>query len=267
MFGAILGDIIGSPYEFNANNYKAKDFPLFSERSSFTDDSVMTLAVAEAFMRAGLDADDETITRSLLRVMPEIGKRYPDCGYGGRFMGWVMGGSPEPYNSFGNGSAMRVSPVAWFYNDMDAVRHAARLSAGVSHNHPEGYKGAEAVASAIFLARTGHGKDEIRRYIADEFGYDLSRACDEIRPDYHMDETCQGSVPEAITAFLEGTDFEDVIRTAVSLGGDSDTIACIAGAVAEGFYGVPEELKAECRRRLAPDLLEILERFAAMIGK
>ncbi|MBO4913937.1 MAG: ADP-ribosylglycohydrolase family protein [Oscillospiraceae bacterium] len=267
MYGAILGDMIGSPYEFNSNNYKAKDFPLFSESSSFTDDSVMTLAVAEAFMQADPDADDAAITGSLFRVMPEIGRRYPDCGYGGRFAYWIMVDDPEPYNSYGNGSGMRVSPVAWFYNDISAVRHAARLSACVSHNHPEGYKGAEAVASAIFLARTGHGKEEIRSYVVSEFGYDLSRTCDEIRPGYRMDETCQGSVPEAITAFLEGTDFEDVIRTAVSLGGDSDTIACMAGAIAEGFYGVSEELKAECRRRLTPDLLEILERFTSCIEK
>ena len=261
MYGAILGDMIGSPYEFNANNYKAKDFPLFSEKSTFTDDSVMTLAVAEAFMEAGLDADDDTITKSLFRVMPEIGQRYPYCGYGGRFSMWIMLDAREPYNSYGNGSAMRVSSVAWFYNTLEAVRHAAWLSASVSHNHPEGLKGAEAVASAIFLARTGHSKDEIRQYTIDEFGYDLSRTCDEIRPTYRMDETCQGSVPEAITAFLEGSDFEDVVRTAVSLGGDSDTIACIAGAIAEGFYGVPDALKQECSRRLTPDLRMILERF------
>ena len=261
MYGAILGDMIGSPYEFNANNYKAKDFPLFSEKSTFTDDSVMTLAVAEAFMEAGLDADDDAITKSLFRVMPEIGQRYPYCGYGGRFSMWIMLDAREPYHSYGNGSAMRVSSVAWFYNTLESVRHAARLSASVSHNHPEGLKGAEAVASAIFLARTGHSKDEIRQYTIDEFGYDLSRTCDEIRPGYRMDETCQGSVPEAITAFLEGSDFEDVVRTAVSLGGDSDTIACIAGAIAEGFYGVPDVLKQECSRRLTPDLRTILERF------
>jgi ADP-ribosylglycohydrolase len=261
MYGAILGDIIGSPYEFNSNNYKAKDFPLFSERSTFTDDSVMTLAVAQAFLRAGTDADDELITRCLYRFMPEIGRRYPNCGYGGMFAHWILSGKAEPYNSFGNGSAMRVSSVAWLFDSLEAVRHAAVLSASVSHNHPEGVKGAEAVASAIFLARTGNTKDEIKEYVASEFGYDLSRTCDEIRPSYRMDETCQGSVPEAITAFLEGTDFEDVVRTAVSLGGDSDTIACMAGAIAEGFYGVPEELKKECRERLTPDLLEILDRF------
>ena len=221
----------------------------------------MTLAVAQAFLRAGTDADDELITRCLYRFMPEIGRRYPNCGYGGMFAHWILSGKAEPYNSFGNGSAMRVSSVAWLFDSLEAVRHAAVLSASVSHNHPEGVKGAEAVASAIFLARTGSTKDEIKEYVASEFGYDLSRTCDEIRPSYRMDETCQGSVPEAITAFLEGTDFEDVVRTAVSLGGDSDTIACMAGAIAEGFYGVPEELKKECRERLTPDLLEILDRF------
>ena len=265
MYGAILGDIIGSPYEFTTNNYKAKNFPLFSPRSTFTDDSVMTLAVAEAFMEAGLDADDAEITASLVQVMPEIGRRYPHCGYGGRFISWIITDDHTPYNSYGNGSAMRVSSVAWLYNDLDAVRHAARLSAAVSHNHPEGFKGAEAVASAIFLARTGSTKDDIRAYVTKEFGYDFSRTCNEIRPDYRMDATCQGSVPEAITAFMEGTDFEDVIRTAVSLGGDSDTIACMAGAIAEGFYGVPEGLKNECRKRLTPDLQEILNRYAALV--
>lgn len=266
MYGAILGDIIGSPYEFNANNCKSKDFPLFSEQSSFTDDTVMTLAVAEAFLEAGPDAEDTAITAALLRVMPEIGRRYPDCGYGGRFAHWVMSDRPQPYRSYGNGSAMRVSSVAWLYDTMESVRRAARLSAMVSHDHPEGIKGAESVASAIFLARTGAEKGEIRRYVTDEFGYDLSRTCDTIRPSYRMDETCQGSVPEAITAFLEGGGFEDVVRTAVSLGGDSDTIACIAGAIAEGFYGVPEALKQECRKRLAPDLLAILDRFQSKIS-
>lgn len=263
MYGAILGDIIGSPYEFDAYNYKAKDFPLFSEDSSFTDDSVMTLAVAEAFMQAGLDADGETITKSLFRVMPEVGQRYPCCGYGGKFVMWIALDAREPYNSYGNGSAMRVSSVAWLYDTLEAVRHAAVLSASVSHNHPEGIKGAEAVAAAIFLARTGSSKEQIKEYVVREFGYDLSRTCDEIRPNYRMNETCQGSVPEAITAFLDGESFEDVIRTAVSLGGDSDTIACMAGAIAEGFYGVPEELKEECRNRLTPDLREILDKFTA----
>ena len=268
MYGAILGDMIGSPYEFNSNNYKAKDFPLFSKWSQFTDDTVMTLAVANAFMDAGTGAVRPMLIASLCHNMRQIGRRYPDSGYGGRFFDWVLGSAePRPYNSFGNGSAMRVSSVAWLYNDLESVRRAARISAEVTHNHPEGIKGAESVASAIFLARQGSSKAEIKAYIEREFGYDLDRTCDEIRPTYRMDETCQGSVPEAIIAFLEGTSFEDTVRTAVSLGGDSDTIACIAGSIAEAFYGVPEELKAECRSRLTPDLLAILDRFDLAIAK
>ena len=258
MFGAILGDIVGSPYEFNANNYKAKDFPLFCDRSEFTDDTVMTLAVAQALMNA---EEGEDLKARLVRSMQSIGRRYPYCGYGGRFFHWMFSKDPKPYESYGNGSGMRVSSVAWLCDDLESVRNLARITASVSHNHPEGYKGAEAIASAIFLARTGSTKDEIRDYIVQEFGYDLSRTCDEIRPTYRMDETCQGSVPEAITAFLEGTDFEDVIRTAVSLGGDSDTIADMAGAIAEGFYGVPGDLKKECMERLPLDLREILRQF------
>lgn len=258
MFGAILGDIVGSPYEFNANNYKAKDFPLFSERSEFTDDTVMTLAVADALMNA---QPDDNLQERLVRSMQTIGRRYLFSGFGGRFFGWVVSKNPQPYNSYGNGSAMRVSCVAWLCDDLESVRQMAHLTASVTHNHPEGFKGAEATASAIFLARTGSTKAEIKTYIEQEFGYDLSRTCDEIRPDYRMDETCQGSVPEAIIAFLEGADFEDVLRTAVSLGGDSDTIAAIAGSIAEGFYGVPGELKKECMERLTPDLREILRQF------
>ena len=174
---------------------------------------------------------------------------------------WLFLEGYEPYNSFGNGSAMRVSSAAWLYDDLDAVRHAARLSAEVTHNHPEGIKGAESTAAAIFLARTGNSKDEIKTYIEENFGYDLNRTCDEIRPTYHHIESCQRTVPEAIIAFLEGSDFEDVIRTAVSLGGDCDTLAAIAGSIAEAFYGVPEALKEECRLRLPEDMRAVLERF------
>ena len=258
MYGAILGDIIGSPYEFDMGD-KTKNFPLFSEDSYFTDDTVMTIAVAEAFMDA---ADDEgEIRQRLIQAMQKWGRRYPGAGYGARFICWLALKDTTPYNSFGNGSAMRVSSVAWLYNDLDTVRHMARLSAEVTHNHPEGIKGAEATAAAIFLARTGHNKAEIKSYIVDEFHYDLSRTCDEIRPDYYHVESCQETVPEAITAFLEGDSFEDVIRTAVSLGGDCDTLTCIAGSIAEGFYGVPENLKQECRNRLTEDLKAVLAKF------
>lgn len=258
MHGAILGDIIGSPYEFDMGD-KTKEFPLFSQQSEFTDDTVMTIAVAEAFLDA---PDDENVIRQrLIQSMQKWGHRYPGAGYGARFYGWLGSSEPQPYYSFGNGSAMRVSAVAWLYDDLDAVRSMAKLSAEVTHNHPEGIKGAEATASAIFLARTGKTKEEIKTYIEKNFGYDLSRTCDEIRPDYHHVESCQETVPEAITAFLEGESFEDVIRTAVSLGGDCDTLTCIAGSIAEGFYGVPEELKQACRNRLDKELLDVLDRF------
>ena len=240
---------------------KTKDFPLFSEYSRFTDDSVMTIAVADAFLDAQPNADIEWIRNRLVRGMQRYGKEFPHAGYGGMFRRWLRSKDPQPYGSYGNGSAMRVSAVAWIYDDLETVRSMARLSAEVTHNHQEGIKGAEATASAIYLARTGKSKEEIQTYIVENFGYDLSRTCDEIRPGYYHKESCQETVPEAITAFLEGESFEDVIRTAVSLGGDCDTLTCIAGAMAEGFYGVPEELKQECRNRLGKNLLEVLNRF------
>ena len=255
MYGAILGDIIGSPYEFDMGD-KTKDFPLFSRYSTYTDDTVLTLAVADAFMKQGAD-----IRADLISSMRDYCGRYPYADYGARFSDWLMSDDPQPYGSYGNGSAMRVSSVAWLFDDLDAVLKAARISAEVTHNHPEGIKGAQATAAAIFLARTGATKAAIKAYIEDTFHYDLSRTCDEIRPSYHHVENCQETVPEAITAFLEGESFEDVIRTAVSLGGDCDTLTAIAGSIAEGFYGVPEELKIECRARLMDDLLAVLDRF------
>ena len=206
--------------------------------------------------------DDEGIIRHrLIQSMQKWGHRYPGAGYGLRFSDWLDSDDPQPYNSWGNGSAMRVSSVAWLYDDLDTVRRMARLSAEVTHNHPEGIKGAEAAASAIFLARTGSSKAEIKAYVEKQFGYDLSRTCDEIRPDYHHVESCQETVPEAITAFLEGDSFEDVIRTAVSLGGDCDTLTCIAGSIAEGHYGVPEDLKRKCEQLLPSDLITCVRDF------
>ena len=260
MYGAILGDIVGSPYEFDCNNYKAKDFPLFSQQSEFTDDTVMALAVAKALMDTR-GQDDAAIKAALVREMQRVGCTYPDRGYGVRFGDWLYEDTPKPYNSYGNGSAMRVSPAAWLGGDMEEVLHLARLTAEVTHNHPEGIKGAQATAAAIYLARTGHSKADIKAYVEREFSYDLSRTCDKIRPTYHHVESCQETVPQAITAFLESTDFEDALRTAVSLGGDSDTLAAITGSIAEGFYGVPEDLKQECRQRLTPELTEILLAF------
>ena len=266
MYGAILGDMIGCPFEFDRGG-KTKDFPLFCAESEFTDDTVMTLAVADAFLDAQPDADLEWTRNRLIRGMQRFGKAYPHAGYGVRFKRWLRDRYPEPYNSFGNGSAMRVSSAAWLFDDLTQVRRMARLSAEVTHNHPEGIKGAEATAAAIFLARTGSTKAEIKAYIEEHFHYDLSRTCDEIRPNYRHVESCQETVPEAITAFLEGDSFEDVIRTAVSLGGDCDTLTCIAGSMAEGFYGVPEELKEECRKRLTNDLLAVLRRFEDHLNK
>jgi len=260
MFGAMLGDMIGAPFEFDRGG-KTKDFPLFCPKSEFTDDSVMTIAVAQALMDT-LGRPDEAVTAALISEMQKWGRKYPDAGYGCMFYEWLHQKQPKPYNSFGNGSAMRVSAAGWLYDTLEETRKAARLTAEVTHNHPEGVKGAEAVASAIFLARTGADKDTIRSFITDTFGYDLSRTCDEIRPGYHHVETCQKTVPEAVTAFLEGISFEDVIRTAVSLGGDCDTLTCIAGSMAEAFYGVPDDLKAECLKRLPADMRDVLLRFA-----
>ena len=256
MFGAILGDMIGAPYEFDMGD-KTKVFPLFSKHSQFTDDSVMTIAVAEALMESTGQSDDE-IKGTLIYSMQRWGRKYPNAGYGGMFYYWLREKDPQPYNSYGNGSAMRVSSAGWLFDTLEETRHMARLTAEVTHNHPEGIKGAEATASAIFLARNGNNKDEIHDYIVREFGYDLSRTCDEIRPTYHHMESCQQTVPEAIIAFLDGLDFEDVIRTAVSLGGDCDTLTCISGGIAEAYYGVPDELRKECINRLPKEMSEIL---------
>lgn len=245
---------------------KSKEFPLFSWHSTYTDDTVMTLAVAQGFLDAGQDAGDDTIRQSVIRTMRELGRRYPHAGYGGQFRRWLTASDPQPYNSWGNGSAMRVSSAGWLFDDLDSVLRAAKLSAEVTHNPPEGIKGAQATAAAIFLARTGQSKAEIRAYIEEHFGYDLSRTCDEIRPVYRHVESCQETVPEAIAAFLEGEEFEDVIRTAVSLGGDCDTLTAIAGSIAEGFYGVPEELRTECLKRLPDDLRGVVERFENCIA-
>ena len=266
MYGAMLGDIIGSPYEFDRGK-KVKDFPFFDKGCGFTDDTVMTAAVAEALMdvielqeKMGT-VDEEKIRCLLVDFMQKWGKKYPNAGYGYRFSNWLLMENPKPYNSFGNGSAMRVSAAGWLFDDLETVRKMARLTSDVTHNHPEGIKGAESVASAIFMARIGKTKEEIKEYIQKEFRYDFSRTCDEIRPVYRHVESCQETVPEAFTAFFEANGFEDVIRTAVSLGGDVDTLTAIAGSMAEAFYGVPEEFKEMCRLYVADDILEVADRF------
>lgn len=264
MYGAILGDMIGAPYEFDRSP-KTKDFPLFGKKSKFTDDSVMTVAVAEALLDT-LGQEEKVVKLAVIDAMRRWGRRYPLAGYGHRFRKWLIAVNPNPYGSYGNGSAMRVAAAGWLCDSLEETRRVARWTAEVTHNHPEGVKGAEATAGAIFLARQGADKAAIRRFISEDIGYDLSRSCDEIRPTYHHVESCQETVPEAITAFLEGEDFEDVVRTAVSFGGDCDTLTCIAASIAEAFYGVPDALIAECRARLSEDMLAVVDRFQAHLA-
>lgn len=266
MYGAILGDIIGSPFEFDRGD-KTKDFKLFSRRSHFTDDSVMTLAVCEALLKVGQDATVKEIEDAVITSMQSWGRRYPHEGYGGYFRRWLTARHPEPYNSFGNGSAMRVSAAGWLYDSLEKTRVVAKATANVTHNHPEGIKGAEATASAIFMARNGSSKEEIKKYIENEFHYDLNRTLDEIRPSFHMDETCQKIVPEAIIAFLEARDFEDAIRNAVSLGGDTDTLGAITGSIAEAYFGISETLISECRNRINKDMRDVVDTFYSFVRK
>jgi len=254
MLGAIAGDIIGSEHEFN--RVQSRDFELFTAESRFTDDTVLTCAVAQAILDAR--AAGSTTPDYGERIL-DFGRRYPGRGYGGMFRRWLASDAPRPYNSFGNGSAMRVSPVGFAFDDEREVLEQARLSAIPTHDHPEGIKGAEAVALAIRLARNGAGKEVIRARIEREFGYDLQRTVEEIRPAYSFDETCQGSVPEAIVAFLDATDFESAIRNAIWLDGDADTQACIAGGIAEAAYGVPEEIEKEVRKRLPEEFVRVMD--------
>lgn len=256
MLGAIAGDIIGSVYE--VNNIKTKDFPLFDRQCRFTDDTVLTVAVAEVI----LDADELLHSEQYINQFKSYFSRYPFAGYGGTFRNWANSSNSEPYNSWGNGSAMRVSPIGFAFNDLDTVLQEAKRSAEITHNHPEGIKGAQATAAAIFLARTGNEKPAIKSYIQTTFGYDLEPTLDDIRPDYKFDVSCQGSVPQAIIAFLESQDYEDAIRNAISIGGDSDTIACIAGAIAQAYYGgVPQAIAEQALSHLNEHLSSITAKF------
>lgn len=251
MLGAIAGDIIGSVHEYIAT--KTTDFELFAENSTFTDDSVLTVAVADCLLH-GLDYVD---------AFHDYFVAYPNAGYGLRFVGWASAGQRQPYNSWGNGSAMRVSPVAYaFASFEDVLEHAAR-SACVTHDHPEGVKGAQATAAAIYLARHGESKNRIRRELEDRFLYDLGQRLDDIRPTYEFDESCMRTVPPAIIAFLESDDFEDAIRKSISLGGDADTLACITGGIAEAYYGeVPEPIRTQTLARLDGRLRGVVEKFS-----
>ena len=250
MIGAIAGDIIGSVYE--QHPIKTTDFPLFQPRSRFTDDSVLTVAIADAILTGQPYRD----------AVRDWGRRYPRAGYGGAFAQWLFAADPRPYHSWGNGAAMRVSPVGWAFAAEDEVLRQARLSAEITHDHPEGIKGAQATALAVYLARTGADKATIRTRIQRQFGYDLTRTVETLRPGYAFDVSCQGTVPPALIAFLDADCYEVTVRNAVSLGGDSDTLACIAGSIAEAFYGgVPDPIRAEVRARLAPDLWRVVEAF------
>lgn len=250
MLGAIAGDIIGSIYEHR--RIKTKVFPLFSPGCTFTDDSVLTIALAQTI----LDNDDYA------KVMKEYFRRYPDRGYGASFYTWAGNRESKPYNSWGNGAAMRISPVGFAFDSLGEVLEKARIYTEITHNHPEGIKGAQAAASAVFLATTGKSKKEIREYVEKSFGYDLSRSLDEIRPGYRFDVSCQGTVPQAITAFLESTDYVDAVRNAISLGGDSDTLACITGGIAHAFYGeLPVDVSAKVYDILDDDLDAVTRRF------
>ena len=259
MIGAILGDVVGSIYEFD--NIKTKDFELFDKECFFTDDSVMTIAIAEALMQTEEINEEnlEDFKENLITVMHEIGVKYPDCGYGGHFLVWMLRNKREPYNSFGNGSAMRVSSVGWYAKTLEDAELIAKATAEVSHNHPEGIKGAVATAGAVFLARNGATMGELRDYISKYYTIDFT--IDEIRPIYDYDITCQGTVPQAMQVFFESTNFEDAIRNAISIGGDSDTLAAITGAVAEAYYGIPDDLKETTLSYLDERLLDITERF------
>jgi ADP-ribosylglycohydrolase len=252
MIGAIAGDIIGSAYEFNST--KSYDFQLFKVGSTFTDDTILTVAVADCLLHK----------KEYAPTFKEYGRKYPYSGWGVKFHQWLISKDDQPYNSFGNGSAMRVSPIGFAFSSLEEVLKEAERSAAVTHNHPEGIKGAQAVASAIFLACKGQSKADIKEYLQTTFNYDLSQTIDEIRPHTYFDETCQVSVPQAIIAFLDSTDYEDAVRKAVSLGADADTQACIAGGIAQAFYKqVPAYIITKTRQILAPELLKVVDEFNA----
>ena len=260
MYGAITGDIIGSQFEFDRGN-KSREFELFGKNCEYTDDTVMTVAVAEALLDAGKDADEKTVKEKLVASLKKWGKKYPYAGYGNRFKLWVLSDKSEPYGSYGNGSGMRVSPVGWLYDSMERTREVARWTAEITHNHPEGIKGAESTAAAIFMARHHAAFEEISNYIEDEFGYDLSRSLDEIRPDYCHVEDCMKTMPEAFTCFLEAGSYEECIRNVMYIGGDTDTLGAIAGAIAEAYWGIPEDLIRKAKEYLPDDIKAVVERF------
>ncbi len=260
IIGAIAGDVIGSAYEFHPT--RDYGFDLFTPKTTFTDDTVLTMANAQWLLE-----DESHSPETLVKIMLDMCRRYPGRGYGGRFAHWIIDSDPQPYSSFGNGSAMRVSPVGYYAKSLDEALELAKISAEVTHNHPEGIKGAQATAAAIFLARQGKTKSEISTYVHDTFNYDLSRTLEEIRPDYTFDETCQRTVPEAITCFMEGKDYEDVVRLAVTLAADADTLAAIAGSIASAAMEVPNEIAQRVISLLSEEFCTLLLRFNEMTAK
>ena len=260
MLGAFVGDIVGSIYEFH--NTKSMDFELLNSYSNFTDDTVMTSAVAIWLME-----DEAHTINYLIGCLQELGNRYPNAGYGTKFGMWLEEEDPQPYNSWGNGAGMRVSPVGLYAKTLDEALALAAVTASVSHNHPEGVKGAQAIAACVYLCKEGKTKAEIKEYVEKTFFYKLDRTINEIRETYHFDVSCQGSVPEAIIAFLEGNSFEEVIRLAISIGGDSDTIGCMAGAIAACMYPIPDDISEKCDAILTDDLRTIKDQFIDFIEK
>lgn len=264
ILGAVIGDIVGSTHEFLQT--KSTDFDFYTDNNHYTDDSVMTIAVADWLISTPKPISNDTLPA----IMRKWGRKNPLAGYGRMFRRWLMSdyeADQRPYNSFGNGAGMRVSACGFFAKSLDEALHLAKLSAEVSHNHPEGIKGAQAIASAIFLARQHQPKESIREYIARQFGYDMDRSCDSIRPDYEFDETCQGSCPEAIIAFLDSNDFEDAIRLAISLGGDSDTIGAMTGGIAAAYYGIHDKIARKAIEYLPEDMIEVLSKFSDAINR
>lgn len=262
MIGAIIGDIVGSRFEWN--NYRAKDFELFHKKCFVTDDSIMTLAVAKAVL--DYKQNGTPLREAAVTWMQKIGRPYPSCGYGGSFYHWMYANHPKPYQSFGNGAAMRVSACGWAADTLEEVLEMSDRVTEVSHNHPEGIKGARAVTAAIFLARQGKSIAEIRSCIAKEYGYRFDFTIDGIRDTYEFNETCQETVPQALEAFFESESFEDALRTAISVGGDSDTLAAITCSVAEAYYGVPDDIRTGAEGYLDKRLLPILREFEAYLA-
>lgn len=260
MYGTVLGDVIGSRFEFDRGD-KTKEFELFTNWNYFTDDTVMTVAVTEGLLNSIKKQTKDNIKKEIINSMKKWAKLYPNAGYGAKFYWWVLSDETKPYGSFGNGSAMRVSSVGWLYNSLEKTRNVARWSAEISHNHPEGIKGADCTASVIYLARKGYNKEQIRDFVENNFDYNLNESLESMRNRHKHIETCMDSLPKALKSFFEGNSYEDVIRNAISLGGDTDTLAAIAGAMAEAMYGIPKNIIEKGKNYLDKEMIEVLDKI------